>query len=64
MTEYTLKLFLKSDNEEREDTFSLETVKNFKLAASLILALNVFGPISPDMEKKSMIFNFTSNIFI
>lgn len=46
MTEYTLKLFLKSDNEERDDTFTIDTVKNFKICASLLEALAVFGPLS------------------
>lgn len=47
-----MKLFLKCDDEEREDTFSIETVKNFKIVSGLIMALNVFSPISDDLEKK------------
>ncbi len=48
MTEYTLKLFLKCDNEERDDTFTVNTVKNFKIVAALFEALEVFGPVNPD----------------
>lgn len=43
---------MKCDNEGRDDTFTVDTVKNFKIVASLLEAMAVFEPLDSDKEKK------------
>lgn len=53
MKDYSLKIFLEADNEERDGKASKFTMKNFEIASRLFEALSVFGKNEKEIDEKS-----------
>ena len=57
MKNYSLKLFLEADNEERDGSANKFTMKKFETSSRFLEALGVFGKSDNDIEDKSLILN-------
>ena len=53
MKNYSLKIFLDADNEERDGKANKFTMKNFETSSRFLEALSVFGKGEKDIEEKS-----------
>ena len=53
MKNYSLKVFLDADNEERDGKANKFTMKNFETASRFLEALGVFGKEEKDIDDKS-----------
>ena len=56
MKDYSLKLFLTADNEERDGKANKFTMKNFEIASRFFEALTIFGKNEKEIEEKSLYF--------
>ena len=52
---FTLNVFLKADDEERENTFTIETMKAFQACSKLFEMLNYLGVPNEEYVQKSTI---------
>ena len=60
MKNFTLKIFLDADNEERDGKANKFTMKNFETASRFFEALSIFGKDEKDIEDKSYLCIFFS----
>ena len=54
VVDFILKLFFRSDDEERNGNFTKQTAQNFQVVSRFFEMLAVFGPIPVDLNEKSL----------